>query len=253
MEKNWEEFSEKLASEIKREIIENYLSEKFYLEEEWKNYQGFLENLQKIQKRIFNNAWRIYFILDKDENLIKEFENLTSFPLKISCEKSLELYKDIYGTSEEELKKRLFSNIFSPFGFTSKGKFVKLFYNIYKRLYNFLNNYLKEYRKVEKTYNLLKDETEKFHKSFDLSYILGFFERLEISEAEIGGIENKEKIIKDLVEKLKIPIPEPLESIFIKYSPLPLPTKVSSKLSHLARISFEKNPENAKKILSLLA
>lgn len=252
MEKDWEEFSENLALEIKREIIENYLSEKLYLEEEWKNYQSLLENLQKIQKRIFNNAWRIYFMLDKDENLIKEFEILTSFPLKGSCEKSLELYKNIYGTSEEELKKRLFSNIFSPFGFTSKGKFVKLFYNIYKRLYNFSNNYLKEYGKVEKTYNILKEETEKFHRSFDLSYILGFFERLENSEIEIGGIENKEKIIKDLVEKLKIPIPEPVELILIKYSPLPLPTKISSKLSQLAKISFEKNPENAKKILSFL-
>jgi hypothetical protein len=253
MEKDWEDFLEGLTSEIKREIVENYFSEKLYLEEEWKNYEGLLENLKKIQKRIFNNAWRIYFILDKDENLIKEFENLTSFPLKTSCEKSLELYENTYKLSEGELKKRLFSNIFSPFGFTLKGKFIKLFYNIYKRLHNILNNYLKEYKRVEKTYNILKEETENFHKSFDLSYILGFFERLEISETEIGGIENKEKIIKDLVEKLKIPIPKPLNLYFLNYSPLPLPSKVSSKLSQLAKISSQKNPENAKEILSFLA
>uniref|UniRef100_A0A7V4JQU5 Uncharacterized protein n=1 Tax=Thermodesulfobacterium geofontis TaxID=1295609 RepID=A0A7V4JQU5_9BACT len=253
MEKDWEDYLESLTSEIKREIIENYFSEKLYLEEEWKNYESFLENLKKIQKRIFNNAWRIYFILDKDENLIKEFENLTSFPLKISCEKSLVFYENTYKLPEGELKKRLFSNIFSPFGFTFKGKFVKLFYNIYKRLYNILNNYFKEYKRVEKTYNILKAETEKFYKSFDLSYILSFFERLKISEAEIGGIENKEKIIKDLTEKLKIPIPEPLKSYFLNYPPLPLPSKVSSKLSQLAKISFEKNPENAKEILNFLA
>jgi hypothetical protein len=253
MEKDWEDFLEGLTSEIKREIVENYFSEKLYLEEEWKTYESLLENLKKIQKRIFNNAWRIYFILDKDENLIKEFENLTSFPLKMSCEKSLEFYENTYKLPEKELKKKLFSIIFSPFGFTFKGKFVKLFYNIYKRLYKILNNFLKEYQTVEKTYNILKEETEKFHKSFDLSYILGFFERLEIPEAEIGGIENKEKIIKDLVEKLKIPIPEPLNLYFLNYPPLPLPSKVSSKLSQLAKISFEKNPENAKEILSFLA
>uniref|UniRef100_A0A7V6CEA1 Uncharacterized protein n=1 Tax=Thermodesulfobacterium geofontis TaxID=1295609 RepID=A0A7V6CEA1_9BACT len=253
MEKNWEDFLESLTSEIKRDIIENYFSEKLYLEEEWKNYESLLENLKKIQKRIFNNAWRIYFILDKDENLIKEFETLTSFSLKMSCEKSLELYENIYELPEKELKKRLFSNIFSPFGFTFKGKFVKLFYNVYKRLYNILNSYLKEYKKIEKTYNVLKEETENFHKSFDLSYILSFFERLEVPEAEIGGIENKGKIIEDLVEKLKIPIPAPLKSYFLNYSPLPLPSKVSSKLSQLAKISFEKNPENAKEILSFLA
>lgn len=105
MEKNWEEFSESLALEIKREIIENYLSEKLYLEEEWGNYQTLLENLKKSQKRIFNNTWRIYFILNKDESLIKEFENITSFPLKESYKKSLQLYKEIYEISEEELKK----------------------------------------------------------------------------------------------------------------------------------------------------
>ncbi len=252
MEKNWEEFSESLALEIKREIIENYLSEKLYLEEEWKNYQNLLDNLKNFQKRIFNNAWRIYFILNKDEALIKEFEDLTSFPLKESCKKSLQLYKEIYELPEEELKKRLFNNIMAPFGLTSKGKFVKLFYNIYKRLYNVLTNYLKEYKKVEKNYQVLKEETQKFHKAFDLSYILGFFEKLEISEAEIGSIENKSKVIEDLVEKLKIPVPAPPEQNFIKYSLIPIPTKVSSKLSQLAKTSFEKNPENAKKILSLL-
>lgn len=140
----------------------------------------------------------------------------------------------------------------APFGLTAKGKFVKLFYNTYKRLYNVLINYLKEYKKVEKTYEILKEETQKFHKAFDLSYILSFFERLEISEAEIGVIENKSKVIEDLVKKLKIPVPAPPKQDFIKYSLIPIPTKVSSKLAQLAKTSFEKNPENAKKILSFL-
>jgi len=252
MEKNWEELSESLASEIKREIVENYLSEKLFLENEWENYYTLLDNFRKNQKKVFNNTWRIYFILNKDDALIGNFEKLTSFSLKETCKQSVELYENIYGISEEELKQKLFDNIVSPFGFTSKGKFVKLFYNIYKRFYNVLNNYLKEYQKLEKYYKLLKDETKKFHKAFDLSYILSFFEKLKISEAEIGGIENKGKIIEELVEKLKIPIPEPLESIFIKYSPVPIPFKIYSKLSHLAKLSYKKNPENAKKILKLL-
>ncbi|MCD6548909.1 MAG: hypothetical protein J7K10_05515, partial [Thermodesulfobacterium sp.] len=217
MEKNWEEFLENLALEIKKEIIENYLSEKLFLEEEWENYQNFLENLKKFQKKVFNNSWRIYFLLNKDTNLIEEFEEITSFPLKDTCKKSIEIYKNTYGISEKELKKRLFSNIFSPFGFTSKGKFVKLFYNIYKRFYNVLLNYLKEYKKAEKRYNTLKEETEKSHRAFNLSYILDFFKKLEISE-EMGEIENREKVIEDLVEKLKIPIPKALESNFTKYS-----------------------------------
>jgi len=57
MEKNWEELSESLASEIKREIIENYLSEKLFLENEWKNYYTLLNNFRKNQKKVFNNTW----------------------------------------------------------------------------------------------------------------------------------------------------------------------------------------------------
>ena len=139
MEKNWEELSESLASEIKREIVENYISEKLFLENEWKNYYTLLDNFRKNQKKVFNNTWRIYFILNKDDALIGNFEKLTSFPLKETCKQSIELYENIYGISEEELKQKLFDNIVSPFGFTSKGKFVKLFYNIYKRFYNVLN------------------------------------------------------------------------------------------------------------------
>ncbi|MCD6489718.1 MAG: hypothetical protein J7K20_03205 [Thermodesulfobacterium sp.] len=251
MEKNWEDFLENLALETKKEIIENYLSEKLFLEEEWKSYQNFLENLKKLQKKVFNNAWRIYFLLNKNTDLIEEFEKITSFPLKDTCKKSMEMYKNTYGISEKELKKKLFSNIFSSFGFTSKGKFVKLFHNIYKRFYNVLLNYLKEYKKAEKRYNILKEETEKFHRAFDLSYILNFFKKLEISE-EMGEIENRKKVIEDLVEKLKIPIPEALESNFTKYSLIPSPTKIASKLSQLAKRSFKKNPENAKEILSFL-
>lgn len=253
MKKNWEEFSKNLALEIKKEIVGNYLSEKLYLEEEWKNYQNFLEDLKKHQKRIFNNAWRIYFLLDKDTELIEEFENVTSFPLKDTCKKSIEIFKETYKVSEEELKKRLFSVIFSPFGFTSKRKFVKLFYSLYKRLYSILLNYLEGYKKAKERYNLLKKETERFHKVFDLSYILDFFKRFEFSEEQIGGIENRGKIIEELMRKLKIPIPPILESEFIEYVSITPPIQIASKLSRLAQLSFKKNPKNAEEILKILA
>ncbi len=252
MEKNWEEISENLALEVKREIIENYLSEKLFLEEKWKDYEDLLDTLRDAQKEVFDNSWRIYLLLNKEEVLVKDFENCTSFPLLESCEKSLELNKDVYDISEEELREKLFSNIVSPFALTLKGKFVKLFCNIYKFLVSILNNYLKEYKKVGKAYTILKEETDKFHKAFDLSYILNFFEKLEMPKEEIGAIEDREKVIEELVEKLKIPIPEPPEHAFINYSPIPPLSKVSSKLSKLAKTSFEKNPENAKKILNLL-
>jgi len=35
MIKDWEEFSDSLAIELKKEIVENYYREKLYLEERW--------------------------------------------------------------------------------------------------------------------------------------------------------------------------------------------------------------------------
>jgi hypothetical protein len=37
--KGWEDIAETLSSEVKREIAEEYFSEKKFLEESWENYQ----------------------------------------------------------------------------------------------------------------------------------------------------------------------------------------------------------------------
>jgi hypothetical protein len=64
MEKDWEDFLEGLTSEIKREIVENYFSEKLYLEEEWKTYESLLENLKKFKKEfsIMLGGYILYLI-----------------------------------------------------------------------------------------------------------------------------------------------------------------------------------------------
>lgn len=253
MEKNWEELSEILVSEIKREIAESYFSEKLYLEEEWENFYILLEELKKELKRIFNNAWRIYFILNGDQDLITEFEKIITFSIKEAIKDSQTLYPEIYQISQQELKEKLLSRLISPFGFTSKGKFIKLLYNVYKRLFKVLNNYLTLYKKIEKYYEILKEETENFHKKFDLSYILSFFEKFKSKEKEeMGEIIDKRKVIEELTETLKIKVPEPLEKTFKKYFTIPEPAEVYSNISKLAQISFNRNPENAKNLLKYL-
>ncbi len=251
MDKSWDDFYESLAAEIKREIAENYFAEKLYLEEEWNSFNTVLEDFKKIQKELFNNAWRLYFML-KDPVLVEEFEKLTGFPLKETCFQSKELYPSFYNISETELKEKLFKELFLPFAFTTKGKFSKLFYNIYKKLYESLEKYLKEYKKLERYYTILKEKTEEFHKKFDLSYILSFFNKLAASHPEIGKPEEKEKIWEELAEKLKIQTPPPLEEIFKKYKRIPKPSQLYFKLPKLAKKAFNNNPEEAKEILKLV-
>ncbi len=253
MYKNWEDIYESLALELKKEIAENYFSEKVYLEEEWNSFKELLEELRTKQKKIFNNAWKIYFML-QDYDLVEEFEKITNFPLKEVISQSKILYEKIYNIPEENLKKKLFANEISPFALTTKGKFIKIFFNIYKRFFKVLQEYLKNYQKIEKLYNILKEETENFHKKFDMSYILSFFNKLNLSEleCELGTLEDKEKIWKEISERLKIKIPEEFEKDFKKYNNIPEFSKVYSKLSKLIKKAFERNPEKAKEILKLV-
>ncbi len=253
MEKDWEELSHILASEIKREIAENYFSEKLYLEDEWENYYILLEELKKELKKIFNNAWRIYFILNGNPDLIEKFEKISNFPLTDIIKDSQILYPKFYQISQQELKEKLLSRLISPFGFTSKGKFVKLLYNVYKSLFKVINNYLKLYKNMEEYYGILNKETESFHKKFDLSYILSFFKKFENQkEEEMGEIIDKQKVIEELTETLKIKVPDPLEKTFKKYNSIREPSQIYSEISALAQISFKHNPENAKNLLKYL-
>ncbi len=253
MNKNWEDIYENLSLELKREIAENYFSEKLYLEEAWNSFKELVDEFRIKQKKVFNDAWKIYFIL-KNGDLIEDFEKITGFPLKEVISQSKRLYKKIYDLPEDELKKKLFSQELSPFALTQKGRFKKIFFNVYKHLFKNLKDYLEDYNKMERLYNALKEDTERFHQNFDMSYILNFFNKLELSESEedLGGIEDREKVWEEITEQLKIKIPEEFIKDFKKYKMIPETSKVYSKLSKLVKKVLERHPERIKEITSLV-
>jgi hypothetical protein len=249
MIKDWDEFSESLRIEIKKEIAENYFREKVYLEEKWNLFKEECDQLKKLYKRVFNNSWRIFFLLNKDEDLISAFEKATDFPLREVCILSKEIFSKEFTQPEETIKKKLFSNITSSFSLTTKSKFVKLFFTVYKRFSKVLKEYLLKLENLKKFYQELEEETQNFYKKFDLSYILSFFNRLSGEGLEIGAIEDKEKVWSSLSEALKIETPPPLDLIFKEFKPLPDLGKVYQQLSLFAKKAYELYPENAKDIL----
>lgn len=244
--KDWEELAEGLSSEIKRELAETYFMERISLEKAWENFLEELhKEMQKKEEALLLNICRIIYML-KENHLIEEFEQITGFPLR-AC------YDPVIMESKN-IKRRVFSSFGStPFGLTSKSRFIKLFLKIYENLYKAYQNYNKLLEDFEEEYKILKEETEKFYKRFDLSAILGFFASLSEKREDIGVIEEREKIHQSLTEKMKIQVPEPPSKLYEKYPPPKDPKMVKSQLINLIKRAFESHQKDAREILKLIS
>lgn len=242
--KEWEELSEGLSMEIKRELAQAYFSDKVALEKTWEDFlKDLKKELAKKEENLIINSCRLVFML-KDEALINEFEKITGFPLRVCYSPEI--------LESSNIKRKVFSEIEGiPFGLTSKSRFVKLFLKIYENLYKAYLSYINTLKDFEEEYQVLKEETEKFHKRYDVSSILGFFERLEKETQEISTPEAKDELYKSLNEKLKINTPKPPSQLFEAYSPPAEPSTIKYSLSQLAKKAFEHHQKAAKELLKL--
>ncbi len=197
--KSLEELYETLSGEIKRELAQSYFSEKITLEKTWESFsQGTSKEFFQKKKILMISVCQLVFMLN-EESLIAEFERITGFPLKICYSPEI--------LESTNIKRKIFSQIKGvPFGFTSKSRFVKLFLKIYENLYKAYQNYMNTLKDFEEEYTILKKETENFHKRYDISSILGFFEKLEEESPLIRLPQMKEDItsisLRSLTKKL---------------------------------------------------
>ncbi len=251
MSDKWEELSEALTNEIKREIAQNYFSEKLLIEEEWQEFENELGRLVKLQRELFDLSWGVKLLLQEKE-LIQRFERITGFPVEEVCNFSKKVLPKRYETSQKELVKEVFKQLFSPFCITKKGKAGKLLIALYRRLYQVVQKYHEERKKMQKFYEILKDKTDEFHKKYDLSYILSFFHKLESHPEEVMTPEEKEKIWEELNKKLRVAIPEAVEKRFKEFKNLKTPSEVYLSLFFLGRKAAKANPEILEEILRVV-
>lgn len=152
---------EALNREIKKEIAEEYFSQRIALEQSWLEY-----------KKLDLNVKRFISMLD-NKDLIEEVEKITHFPLnKFHAQQSSES-ANLRKTFFEKLKKK-------PFGLTTKSKFIRLFVEIYQDLIDAYKSYKNALIKVEEVYKNLKTKIEHFYKKYDLGQILAFIAGLRI-------------------------------------------------------------------------
>jgi hypothetical protein len=241
--KGWEDIAETLSSEVKREIAEEYFSEKKFLEESWENYQRDIKEMDKLEERLLKNVFRLVMML-RDDDLIEEFKKITGFDLK-GC-----YFQQVL--ESENLKKILFKKLGAPFAFTTKNRFVKLFLEIYKDLQESAKAYDEKLKAFQEYYEELVKDTEAFHKRFDISAILGFFSKLSSGEQpEIGETEDKGQIYEELSSKLKIKKAPPPTAIHTEYvEPRPL-RDISGELIRLAKTAFNRHKWEGKELLDL--
>jgi hypothetical protein len=240
--KGWEDIAETLSSEVKREIAEEYFSEKKFLEESWEKYQRDIKEMDKLEERLVKNVCRLVIML-RDDDLIEEFKKITGFDLK-GC-----YFQQVL--ESENIKKILFKKLEAPFAFTTKNKFVKLFLEIYKDLQESVKAYNEKLKAFQEYYEELVKDTEAFHKRFDISAILGFFSKLSSGEQpEIGETEDKGQIYEELSSKLKIKKAPPT-TIHTEYGePRPL-RDISGELIRLAKTAFNRHKREGKELLDL--
>jgi len=230
--KEFENIYEQLETEIKKEIIENYYTEKLYLEEKWYEYQEILKELKEKEKKLVKTLANLSFLLN-DPFVLEKLEKLLGIPISLLLKEN--------GSS-------FFQKIPLAFAFTKKGKFKKAVLKVYENFYKTAIEYLKKFKEAKAWYEKVKTETESFHKNFDIKNILNFFSRLEASPSE--SVEDKIKACEELSQILKIPIPESPEKSFPFFTLPPSPKEIKSELFKLAELYFKKHPEEAEKKLA---
>jgi len=241
--KPWEEIAETLSGEIKRELAEAYFNEKVALERTWEDFKKDFKLLSKKEEAFLLNVCRIVTML-QEEPLIEEFEKITGLNLKTCYHPQI--------LESPNIRKRLFAPLKGvPFGLTSKNRFVKLFLKIYENLVKSYQSYLNTLKDFEEEYQVLKEETEKFYRRYDLSSLFGFFESLEGEASSLTTPEDKDKIYQSLSEKLRLEIPAPPSQSFEVYGePTPL-GQIKSQLVKLAKKAFEGHQNLAREFLKL--
>ena len=243
MNNGFEDLAESLSIEVRREIAERYFTHRKVIEEEIEEYQEALKEFEKEEEKILREFLRLMCLL-KDPDLLEQFEKITSV--------SLHTLYDEYILSSPTIRKRLFRKLRSK-GFTSKGKFLRLFEDTYKRLLEILPLYQKKWYNLKHWSERINEDIKEFQKEYNLESIFAFFSSLEKSSPSemVVAIESGSRSgLEELLRFSRVPSPE---GRYIELRKLPPWREVSGKLIALAKKAYQRHTGEAKEILEILA
>ena len=234
-----------LAYQVKRDLAERYFSFRRLIEEDSARYFHLIQDLKKeFEEGVGRELVRLYCLL-RDEDLIKELLPIVGF----SKEFFYDQYYDPYVVRSFSIKARLFEG-FHLKGWTHKGRFKNLVFEVYQRLAKAVDEYLEKYQKLEIEAEVINEEIKRFREKFDLSEIMQFLKGLELpSDLSALGHPSLEKSVTGLEKTLEFNQIPPPQEFLPQISPLPSLDHVRKSLTHLAKEAYRRHKKEVQYLL----
>ncbi len=225
-----------LAYEIKKEMADRYFGFRKLIEEDTLDLKEKARQHSFIlEKRISFDLIRIYILL-REKKIIQDFLHLTGF--------KEELFYDPYLAESQNIKTRVFQGT-KLRGFTWKGRYKNMIFDIYERLVVHTEQYREMASELEELGETIQEEIKIFQRNNDLGNIMGFLRSLDRHSshgAMQGGMEAG--IAENLQKKLQIQPPELKSSQeAILNTPPPL-SSIKSRLKELLNEAYKLHGES---------
>ncbi len=230
-----------LAYQVKRDLAERYFGLRRLIEEDSKRYFQQIEKTKSaFEERLAVELIRLYLML-RDEDLIEKFLNL--------CGLREAYYYDPYFLSSENIRRRLFKGL-APHGWTSKGKFKHLFFQIYSRLAEVIDEYQQALQELQIEAEVINEEIKRFKEKFDLSEIMHFLKSLDTpSDLAALGHPSLDQSVSNLEKTLEFQTLPPPEKFLPPISRIPPLKEIEGDLGRLVKEAYRRHKEEALKIL----
>lgn len=226
---------EMLSLEVKKEIADRYFGFRKMIEDDSQVYNEHIaQAYRQLENEVGFDLVRLYILLHK-KSLIYDFFRLTGFRDPI--------FLDPYLLQSPNIRRRLFKG--QPIhGFTRRARFHHLFFDIYQRLQTSLENYAATMNRLVKEGKAIVEEIEVFQRKNDLGSMMDFLRRLD-SGGDAGAMGAALSPHRDsyFEEKMRIHVPDEVETLLPVLPPLPPLKTCKGKLEDLLDQAYTEQQE----------
>lgn len=221
---------EMLSLEVKKEIADRYFGFRKMIEDDSRAYNDhILLAYRQLENEVGFDLVRLYILLHR-EPLIHDFYRITGFRDPV--------FLDPYLLHSSSIRRRLFKGQ-RVHGFTRRGRFKHLFFDIYQRLHQGLNAYTATMNRLRDEGKAIVEEIEVFHRKHDLGSMMGFLRRLD-SSGDSCALPGTISPLRDntLEEKLHIQPPNPADALLPAFAPLPPLNSCKGRLTDVLDLAY---------------
>jgi len=220
---------EMLSLEIKQEIAERYFGFRKMIEDDSRHYnEQILAAYRKLENEVGFDLVRLYILLGRKERIF-DFFRATGFRDPV--------FLDPYLLQSESIRRRLFKGQFIH-GFTRRGRFLNLFFDIYLRLIKGLEDYAGTMDQLVKEGKAIATEIEGFQRKNDLGSMMSFLRRLDSSESDTMSGDISPMRDSYLEKKLRIEAPSGADTLLPAFPLLPPLKSCKAKLTDLLDTAY---------------